>query len=67
VDDIFYKWPEDLCYVKDFFYHLNQQSSHIKFTIETEKEGIIPFLDVKVIKSNEKISIEVYRKTPDSG
>jgi hypothetical protein len=65
VDDLFYEWPEDLCPVKDFFDHLNQQSPHIKFTLETKKQGIIPFLDVKVIKSKEKITAEVNRKKTD--
>jgi hypothetical protein len=64
---MFYECPEDLCPVKDFFDHLNQQSPHIKFTMETEKEDILPILDVKVIKSNEKITTEVYRKKSDSG
>jgi hypothetical protein len=67
VDDKFYEWPEDLCPVKDFFDHLNQQSPHIQFTMETEQEGIAPFLDVKVIKSNGKFTTEVYRKKTDSG
>jgi hypothetical protein len=67
VDDMFYEWPEDECPVTDFFDHLNQQSPHIKFTMETEKEGILPILDVKVIKSNGRITTEVYRKKTDSG
>jgi hypothetical protein len=66
VDDMFYEWPEDVCPVKDFFDHLNQQSPHIKFTMETEN-GILSFLDVKVIKSNGRITTEVYRKKTDSG
>jgi hypothetical protein len=53
--------------VTDFFDHLNQQSPHIKFTMETELEGILPFLDVKVINSNGRITTEVYRKKTDSG
>jgi hypothetical protein len=67
VDDMFYEWPEDICPVTDFFDHLNQQSPHIKFTTETEKDGILPFLDVNVIKYNGEITIEVYRKKNDFG
>jgi hypothetical protein len=67
VDDIFYVWPEDVCPVIDFFDQLNQQPPHIKFTMETEKGGILTFLDVKVIKSNLRITTEVYCKKTDSG
>jgi hypothetical protein len=35
--------------------------------METEKEGILPFLDDTVIKSNGRITTEVYRKKTDSG
>jgi hypothetical protein len=50
-----------------FFDHLNQHFPHIKFKMETGKNDILPFLDVKVIKYKGKITTEVYRKKTDSG
>ncbi|KAJ8024066.1 hypothetical protein HOLleu_36689 [Holothuria leucospilota] len=36
--------------------------SAIKFTMELENHGVIPFLDVKVQKTDSKLSFSVYRK-----
>jgi hypothetical protein len=35
--------------------------------VERKVEGVIPFLDVLVKRSNKKIETEVYRKPTDSG
>ncbi|XP_055959216.1 uncharacterized protein LOC130014266, partial [Patella vulgata] len=42
--------------------HLNKQHPRIKFTIETEKENTLPFLDVQVIKVNNQMKTKIYRK-----
>jgi len=67
VDDIFFVWPEGVCSIEEFHTHLNAQSTDIKFTIEKEVNGTIPFLDVLVKRNNHKLETEVYRKATDSG
>jgi hypothetical protein len=41
-----------------FFNHLNQHFPHNKFTMETKKDGIIPFLDVKVLNLTGKLQMK---------
>ncbi|KFD46360.1 hypothetical protein M514_12776 [Trichuris suis] len=61
VDDIFAiakKGHED-----SFLHHLNGLfTGHIKFTIEKEHGGCLPFLDALVIKDGHKLKTTVYRK-----
>ena len=45
----------------------NTLSDTVKFTLEVEKEGVLPFLDVKLTKREDKIDTTVYRKATDSG
>jgi hypothetical protein len=42
-------------------------SSTIKFTFEREEGGVLPFLDVKITKEENKLTTTVYRKATDSG
>ncbi|XP_050398199.1 uncharacterized protein LOC126816066 [Patella vulgata] len=42
--------------------HLNRQHPRIKFTMETENDNQLPFLDVCVSKTNNSIRTGVYRK-----
>jgi hypothetical protein len=46
VDDTFVIWPHGPDNLKDFLKHLNFIHQSIQFTIETETEGDLPFLDV---------------------
>ena len=39
----------DLSNVEGLLQHLNNQQSNIRFTMEVEKDNIIPFLDTSVI------------------
>jgi len=39
--------------VEDFLHHLNTQQQTIRFTMETENDNTIPFLDTFVIKDSE--------------
>ncbi|XP_076066079.1 uncharacterized protein LOC143039723 [Oratosquilla oratoria] len=41
---------------------LNGVKKDIKFTIETEKEGKLPFLEILIHKTNEEVKFAVYRK-----
>lgn len=67
VDDTFIIWPQDIIPVESFLDHMNCQAKTIKFTIEYEKDGKLPFLDVEVKREGDKISTSVYRKVTDSG
>ena len=61
VDDTFTILDRDQ--VDSFLQHLNNQQPTIHFTMETEKDNSIPFLDTSVIRdSNGLLTTSVYRK-----
>ena len=41
---------------------LNSRSDSIKFTVEIEKNGQLPFLDLLVSRNGKKLSFEIFRK-----
>jgi hypothetical protein len=60
VDDIFIVWPKDTSPLEEeLLAHFNSFSVTIKFTVERERKGSIPFLDVIVTRKNEKVTTEV--------
>lgn len=64
VDDTFVIWPHGRTELGKFLAHLNQQNNKIQFTMEIEKNGCIPFLDVLLKKRDDgKFAHTVYRKT----
>ena len=63
VDDTNVLWPYGEQELNKFFEHLNSQSADIKFTMEVEKNGRIPFLDVLVYKKHDgSLGHKVFRK-----
>ena len=47
----------------ELFNHINQQHPSIKFTIEQEDENnSLPMLDLKLQRSEKKITTDIYRK-----
>jgi len=61
VDDTFTILGKD--YVDGFLQHLNGQQPTIRFTMETENDNTIPFLDTSVSRnSNGLLTTTVYRK-----
>jgi len=50
-----------------FLQYLNSQHSNIRFTMETENNCSLPFLDVSVDRSNNNFNTSVFRKTTFSG
>ena len=66
VDDIF-------CLVDNeneadnFLAFLNNRHENLKFTIEKEKQGKLPFLDVCIDNTNDNIKTSIFRKTTDTG
>ena len=63
VDDTSVVWPHGRDALKDFLQHLNEQHSSIKFTMEVEEDGRIPFLDVGISRNPDgSLHHNVYRK-----
>ena len=64
-----YKWYVDDCFaiikkdfVSTFLFNLNSVDPSITFTLESENNGQIAFLDTLVLRNHGKILIDVYRK-----
>jgi hypothetical protein len=63
VDDTNVLWPHGKEELDKFFQHLNNISNDIKFTMELEEDGSIPFLDVLINrKHNGSLGHTIYRK-----
>jgi retron-type reverse transcriptase len=54
MDDTFI-WPHGPKKLKDFLNHLNNIHQCIQFTMETETEGHIPFLDTDIYRRSDEI------------
>jgi len=68
VDDMFVVWSHGIAALNSFLDHLNNISPHIQFTMELEKDGSLPFLDVLVSrKSNGTLTDQVYYKKNHTG
>ena len=62
-DNTFIIWPHSKQQLDNFFQHLNNQHSNIRFTMETEAQGSLPFLDVHITKATDgHLTHQVYRK-----
>ena len=53
-------------YVDNILSVLNGFDNNIKFTVEEEKEGMLPFLDVLICRNDKSIEITVYRKSANN-
>ena len=64
VDDIFIIYQHDLDAFNNFLHEINSILPTIKFTVEEEENGQLPFLDVMVIhnKLTNNFSFKIYRK-----
>ena len=61
MDDTCTALPQDL--VEPFHAHLNSIDPNIQFTVESESEGRLPFLDVLLTREEDgSISTSVFRK-----
>ena len=54
-------------HVSMFLNYLNEQHARIKFTVELEKDNMLPFLDCKVTKTTNGFQTSSYRKPTYSG
>ena len=68
VDDIFIIYQHDEASLNRFLTTINNLLPTIKFTVESEEDGKLPFLDVLVIhnKDTRSLSFKVYRKPTNS-
>jgi len=62
MDEIISVWNYGESELKSFLEHLNTYDRNLQFTLETERDGKIPFLDVLIIRSENKLDFTVYRK-----
>jgi len=63
VDDTNVIWPHGKNELKSFFEHLNNRLADIKFTMELEENGSIPFLDVLITRKEDgTLGHRVFRK-----
>ena len=63
VDDTNVIWSHGLKELDLFFNHLNCQSSAIKFTMEKEDNGCLPFLDILISKNKDSsLSHSIFQK-----
>ena len=51
VDDTFVNWPHGPEKLEEFVEHLNGLQRNIQFTMETEKDGHLPFLDINIYET----------------
>ena len=66
VDDVFSVFNNSF-EAKEFFSYINTRHPNIKFTIETEVNKIIPFLDVPNGNSQNIFKTSTYHKSTYSG
>ena len=66
VDDCFLLF-KDQSHADLFLRFLNSKHENIKFTMECESQGKLPFLDVMVHKEGGRLHTSVYRKSSFSG
>ena len=61
LDDIITVLPRDLIYV--FLDYINCVNEHITFTVETETNNFLPYLDLNLIRKEDgHLMFDVYRK-----
>ena len=66
VDDTFILWKHGAEALETFHQHFNNFCPSIQFTLEREKGGQLPFLDVLVSRDRGKLKTSVYRKPTTS-
>ena len=54
-DDVYILWSGGSETLDCFFWQLNYKDPRIEFTIEREKDGILPFLDISIKSRPDKL------------
>jgi hypothetical protein len=65
--DTFVVWPHGPEHLQNFLSHLNNLRPSFQFTMETEYDSAITFLDVLVIRKEMTLTTRVYRKPTHTG
>ena len=65
MDDYFVIWPNNRDF-EQFLQELNDAVPSIKFSVEYEQNGSIPFLDTKVTRNGTEFMFNIYRKPTHS-
>jgi hypothetical protein len=64
VDDTFVIWPHGQDKLQEFLHHINGLHKKIQFTMEIEKNGHLPFLDIDIYKKTDgSLGHKIYRKS----
>ena len=66
VDDTFLLF-QNINQIEKFKYYLKLQHANIKFISEIEINNTLSFLDIKIVRENNKFTTSVYRKPTFSG
>ena len=66
VDDTFLMFHSE-SQIPQFLSYLNQQHPNIKFTSETEENNQISFLDINIVKEQDRFATSIYRKKTFTG
>ena len=66
VDDIFLMF-ENKDHVKIFLRYLNSRHPNITFTCEEEENNTLSFLDISILRNDNKLETSVFRKPTFSG
>ena len=62
MDDIFFIWKGTKEDLELFVWQLNGVEYRVQFTLEVEREGFLPFLDVGITSVDGRLKTKVYRK-----
>ena len=64
VHDTFVIWPHGLDKLQEFLQHINGLHKKIHFTMDIERDGHLPFLDIDMYRKNDgSLGNTVYRKS----
>ena len=66
VDDIFLLFRDEQ-HIELFLNYLNSKYINLRFTKEIEQKNKLPFLDLLIIKENNKFQTTIYRKNTFTG
>ena len=61
-DDVYILWSGGSETLDCFFWQLNCRDPRIEFTIEREKDGFLPILDISIKRCPDKLITKVYQK-----